>query len=396
MINRLTRGALLLLLTFVATSVVAQDASSRLDQIQSQAQAGQAIAQTDLGLRYLYGKDVVQDFAQAANWFNAAATQGSAEGQNQLARLYFDGLGVSQDSAEALALFEQAATSGQPTHLADLARVLETDPKTVARAAALYTRAADAGHIEAIVSLGILYQSGRGVAQDFERARNLYSTAATAGNGRAMNNLGLMYVRGEGIEQDYTSAAVLFESAAKLGVKQAFRNLGVLYENGYGVPLNEEKAIALYKQAGQSRVPAPLTRYVYDPRLLPLSATPEALQVLEATAAVGDPIAQFQFAWALLQKPQVPAVTLRRAAGLFERAARAGYGPAMANLGMMYFRGEGLLQDYVLGHMWMSSAVVSGVTVDPALAAEFAALPTAPQINESQSMMRERLTQRQP
>lgn len=387
-----------LLFTLMGSQGLAQQGAIPLDQLQTAAQSGQMNAQTQLGLRHLRGDGVPQDFALAAEWFAASAAQGDANAQNLLARLYSDGLGVAQDDATAIGLFEQAAISGNPQHLSDLARVLERDDSTLPRAVALYERAAKNGDKIALVSLGTLYQSGRGVTQDFEKARGLYTQAASLGSGRALNNLGLIYARGEGTEQDYPRAADLFAQAGEMGIKEAFRNLGVLHENGFGVPLDEAKAAALYKLASNAAPsgPTPVARYVYDPRLTPFEITSEALEKIQTAANFGDPVAQFQLGWALLQKSEPTHADTQQAAQWFARAARSGFGPAMANLGMMHYRGEGVLQDYVYGHMWLSLAATAGTALDKRLAAEFANLPTAAQINESQSLVRERTAATQP
>ncbi|MEP5152218.1 SEL1-like repeat protein, partial [Planktotalea sp.] len=221
----------------------------------------------------------------------------------------------------------------------------------------------------------------------------LYTQAAALGSGRALNNLGLIYVRGEGVEQDYARAVDLFSQAGEMGVKQAYRNLGVLYENGFGVPVNEAKAAELYKLASNAEISAPpsVARYIYDPRLAPIETTPEALNHVQTSADFGDPVAQFQLGWALVQKTDPTFAEFRQAAQWFTRAAQNGYGPAMANLGMMHYRGEGVLQDFVYGHMWVSLASAAGVVLDDALAAEFVNLPTPSQINESQALVRARI-----
>jgi TPR repeat protein len=381
-----------LLFTLIGNQGLAQQAAIPLEQLQAAAQSGQMNAQTQLGLRHLRGDGVPQDFALAAEWFAASAAQGDANAQNLLARLYSDGLGVAQDDATAIAFFEQAAVSGNPQYLSDLARVLERDDNTLPRAVALYERAAQSGDKTALVSLGTLYQSGRGVTQDFEKARDLYTKAASLGSGRALNNLGLIYARGEGIEQDYPRAAGLFAQAGEMGIKEAYRNLGVLHENGFGVPLDEAKAAALYKLASNAdpSEPTSVARYVYDPRLTPIQSTSEALENIQAAAKAGDPVAQFQIGWVLLQKTEPTHAEIQQAAQWFTRAAQSGYGPAMANLGMMHFRGEGVLQDFVYGHMWMSLATTAGVILNEALIAEFVELPTPSQINESQALVRNR------
>ena len=56
------------------------------------------------------------------------------------------------------------------------------------------------------VNLGVLYNNGEGVKQDYTQARQWYEKAAAAGDAGAMVNLGYLYGHGDGVKQDYTQA----------------------------------------------------------------------------------------------------------------------------------------------------------------------------------------------
>ncbi len=75
--------------------------------------------------------------------------------------------------------------------------------------------------------------------------RGNYATAlselrplAEQGNADAQYNLGLMYDKGYGVPQDYGQARQWYEKAAAQGKTNAQYNLGVLYHNGHCVPKN--------------------------------------------------------------------------------------------------------------------------------------------------------------
>jgi TPR repeat protein len=301
-----------------------------------------------------------------------------------LAKLYHAGLGVPQDTTRALALFEQAATDNKPEHIHDLALALEgaaTEEPTLSRAVSLYRQAAEAGFLEAQVNLAVMLQEGRGTDPDAKEAARLYATAAEQGHPRAMNNLGLLHVRGDGLPQDYTRAAALFAQAAELGLKEAMTNLGVLYENGFGVPQSDDIAADLYRRGGRSGGSPSDVDLMYDTRLAPPPQDEQGMRLLAIAAEAGDPVAQFQLAWLLLS-PE--ANQPRRAATLMERAAKNGHGPSMANLGILYFQGRGVPQDYVLAQMWLLLAGSTGVNQAPGINATFARKMTSHQINEAQ------------
>ncbi|PWJ15788.1 tetratricopeptide repeat protein [Jannaschia seohaensis] len=375
------RAALCLAALSIGGAALAQGSLSELERA---ADEGVPAAQRALAERLLSGDGLLPNYARAAELLRAAAAAGDPAAQNRLGQMLHDGLGVPQDRAAALRWFASAAEAGQPEHLHDYATVLEADDP--ARAAELYARAAETGHVPSMTSLGVLLQDGRGVAQDPAAARLRYEAASAAGDMRATNNLGLLYVRGDGVAQDYAKAFALFTEAAEAGSRQAMTNLGVMYENGFGTAVDEARAAELYRMGAAGPVAGSDPGLTRDPRLLPV--LPDALDSLRQSAQAGDPIAEYQLA--LLLAEQGDFAALREAATLFRAAAEAGHGPSMANLGRLYFLGLGVPQDFVLGQMWLLLAQRAG-TDTAALALAFGKRPTNEQIAEAQSRAMARL-----
>jgi TPR repeat protein len=231
------------------------------------------------------------------------------------------------------------------------------------------------------------------VPKDAARAFALFQEPAIAGMARAQNNLGLLYVRGEGVEQDYERAAQMFQFAAEQGLHAAMTNLGVMYENGFGVPVDEVRAHELYKMGGRKEVGHEVTLQfpLYEPRLLPLNPSEGVPEALRKRAGLGDPLAQFQMAWLLLQDPQITRQDMALAVQSMQAAAQAGIIAAQANLGWMYFEGTGLPQDYVLGHMWLLLASASGEEQLQTLSAQLSRNLLPMQIQEAQERAARRL-----
>ena len=252
--------------------------------------------------------------------------------------------------------------------------------------------AAEQGFAEAETSLGFLYQQGTGVPQDLRKAFELYGRAARKGNARAQNNLGLMYTRGEGVAQNYPLAVDWYRKAAEQGFAKAITNLGVMYENGFGVPQDEAEARRLYRLGGRQDADATdavldQIGFFADPRLArPADAASRARY--KAAAERGEPDAQFALAYLLSAGPPAER-DLPAAARLYQAAADKGHAAAMANLGVLYLKGWGVPQDYVLGYMWINLAA-SGLADAGKLRAALAKQMTAAQINEAQALSRQR------
>src|SRR5260370_768615 len=95
-----------------------------------------------------------------------------------------------------------------------------------------YRKAADQGDARAQNNLGAMYESGRGVPQNYTEAMKWYRLAADQGNARAQVNLGIMYGKGQGTPKNYAEAMKWFRLAADRGDTQGQVDVGVCYRDG--------------------------------------------------------------------------------------------------------------------------------------------------------------------
>jgi TPR repeat protein len=119
-----------------------------LQQLIMMGTAGNAEAQSSLGLLYEQGNGVPKDYVQAVNWYRKAADQGDPEGEFRLGGMYFEGHGVSKDAVEVVNW---------------------------------YRKAAEQGFSKAQFNLGVMYSNGDGVPKDHVQAANWYNKAAERG-----------------------------------------------------------------------------------------------------------------------------------------------------------------------------------------------------------------------
>lgn len=79
----------------------------------------------------------------------------------------------------------------------------------------LYQQLADFGHAKAQFNLGVMYDQGQFVTQDYAQAVFWYLKAAEQGNANAQYNLAHKYKVGQGVIKDDTKAAYWYRRAAE-------------------------------------------------------------------------------------------------------------------------------------------------------------------------------------
>jgi TPR repeat protein len=186
-----------------------------------------------------------------------------------------------------------------------------------------YENAALAGSATAMRELGLLYESGAGVNQDYDKARQWFEKGAAHGDGEAMDQLGGLYALGQGVVQDYQEARKWFEKSAVAGNAQAMNNLGWSYYMGYGGAPDEQRARQWYEKA----------------------------------VVAGDTAAMCNLG-ALYVETQQPDYEQGRK--WFEKGAAAGDAGCMRALGMVYEQGDGITVDLAKARSWYEKAAAGG------------------------------------
>lgn len=88
---------------------------------------------------------------------------------------------------------------------------------------------AEQGDAVSQFNLGLMYDSGQGVTQDYQEAVRWYRLAAAQGVANAQFNLAVMYANGYGVAQDYQEAIRLYQTLAEQGEGDAQTKLGLMY-----------------------------------------------------------------------------------------------------------------------------------------------------------------------
>ena len=93
------------------------------------------------------------------------------------------------------------------------------------------------GALEAQVNLGICYNQGLGVPQDYAEAIKWFTSAAEADHPAGKMNLAISYYEGEGVEQNKEKAVALLTEAAEFMPDAQFL-LAQCYANGEGTAVS--------------------------------------------------------------------------------------------------------------------------------------------------------------
>lgn len=115
---------------------------------------------------------------------------------------------------------------------------------------------AASGDSRAQHGLGLLYESGYGVAPNPKEAARWYEAAAAQGLSAARNNLALLYAEGRGVIRNMNRAVELWRQAADDGYPMAQFNLGLVFYRGIGAPKNYREAVKLFTAAADRGVPS--------------------------------------------------------------------------------------------------------------------------------------------
>ena len=213
------------------------------------ATAGDATAQTLLGVLFERGLGVREDFAEAAEWYGLAAKGGDAEAQYALARMHLEGQGVAVDDAQAADLLQQAADQGHAVAARELGYLLlqgKGRAKNAMLAAAYLRRAAAGGDMDAQYTLAGLFVEGVGVVPDPKQAARWFAEAAANGHLGAQVEYGIILFNGRGVPKDEHAAADWFLAAASEDNPSAQLRLARLYADGKGIEQNDAEAARWY------------------------------------------------------------------------------------------------------------------------------------------------------
>ena len=208
----------------------------------------------------------------------------------------------------------------------------------------LYRKAVD-GDAEARYELGMACFYGRdGARKDEKRG---YAHFNKSGTVAATYMMGLANYLGKGVEENNNRAFILFEKAANKGFAKAQYRLGECYHKGYGIGKDFGKALELYEKASKNGSS--------DAE----EAIPKCIAAMESAAEGGNAKAMNQLGILYYNGKHVDE-DYEEARKWFEAAAKAGSASGMNNFAEMLRDGEGGDEDIGMAVRWFLKASREG------------------------------------
>ena len=236
---------------FVGRGVV-QDLQQSAYWFEKAANAGDPLAQMQIGYFYDAGIGVARNPELAAHWYQLSASGGYATAKVNLAILYFWGNGVSKNERLAIQLFREAAKQGSglaACYLGDVYYLGAGVPQNQAAGEQWYEKGAELHNPQAEYNLGLLFSLRPDRAHDLPKAATLLRESAKAGFVPAIHSLGLLLVRNPALAKTPAEAINLLNDSANAGMWKSSMVLGVLARDGNGVPQDSGAAYYHFQAA---------------------------------------------------------------------------------------------------------------------------------------------------
>ena len=315
---------------------VQETEAQTIARIQSEAEAGNAQSQFNLGRIYYTGYGVTQKDATARKWFCAAAEQDHPIAKSQCASMLYYGQGGAVDKVQAMAYLKDAAQKGDPYGEALYGFFTYQDgvhagnSTADAQTIAYLVDAADHGEVVAQGLLGtsIFYFAGSGT-QDMPRAVKYLRMCDAKGLPMCTGQLGAATYHGyAGLTADPVAGLAMLTRAADAGDALACGELAAYYNDQSSDHYDEKLALRYARSGAAAADPdsnAELILGLYTYLGVSLDKDMEAgRRILRSSAEHGNPQAEYY-------------------------------------IGLFYFNGEGGPRDVAAAAHWFKLAADQGV-----------------------------------
>ena len=190
-------------------------------------------AMFNLGIMNLRGYGETKNTYKAAHWFKKGAELGDTEAQFFFGVALAKGEGANKNLPEAKIWFSKAAAKGLAAAQFNLAILLLREGEKQ-EAMDFLKLASQQDHAAATFQLAGEYLKNVDSVEAQEKAFELMLQLAEKGNKKAQMQIGLMYIFANGTATNHQEGYFWLKESALQGFEPAQRNLGSLYMQGIG------------------------------------------------------------------------------------------------------------------------------------------------------------------
>lgn len=212
------------------------------------AEKGNPEFQQQLAIFYRDGIGGEVNNAKALEWFEKAGEQGDVISCHNCGVYYEDGHGTAINYDKAIYWYEKTIELGDFTVIEYLLPIYISIKNDITAAARVLEKAANLGDVNSMYQLGKYYEKGRGVEPNKEIAAEWWEKAAEAGHLDAIVDVMTYYF----FDKDRDLRAVKWaEIGAMAGEPRAQYLFGVCYAMGLGGAKDDHEGVKWWKKAAE-------------------------------------------------------------------------------------------------------------------------------------------------
>ena len=177
------------------------------------------------------------DFINSYEIWHELAKNGDSDSQAWIGAMYANGDGREASNEKSFEWYLKAAKKGHPMAAANVGAALYMGngvKKNIKEAVHWLKKSADAGDLNGIFNLAVLYGKGhvKGLSEEesFEKAAELYKKASERGHYPSQSRLGYLYSIGKGVVKDRVQAYLWLTLASQHGIGTALDALESVVE----------------------------------------------------------------------------------------------------------------------------------------------------------------------
>ena len=295
-----------------------------------------------------------RNFSKAIRHLESSAEKGFATAQATLAMIYFTGIGVVKNSKLAIKWCSRAAREKLPLgmfYLGMAYSIGDSVPKNDDYAVRWIRTAADRELVMAQLTLGMKYATGDGVNKNLETAVSWLHRASISGSTEATLQLRKYENRLERLRNPPAVYIPDNRTESVTGLADRSIQQGDVSSTNFtqSIPLFNSNEINDKEDLAYDVIEAAMTVLLVD------KDPDKAKNLLETPALDGNPVASRQLALIHYKEKK-----FKNAKKWFDLAALKNDPEALRYLGILYFLGQGVEQDYAVADSWLTKAAQSG------------------------------------